>query len=498
MSDDIPLQTSLDYVSSRLTNVTVTEDYIQKLCANSQMQSNNTDTLFYKLMILLFAIYPNFSWFSMPNMAKAKSWGASLGYFILMAIIIYLIHQAFQTVPEDCEKNTQLVKNIIFPLTVLIVFSTIAMIYTFSVGGTSGKKFLIAWIFLIIGTIIYLIIKVSDLYADYISFNLKYLPTLFYFIFIGVVLLVQYVSYHKSSTSIWRGEILGYSFPLLMGVTLLSGRLFKLINMIIMTVNNKGSTLETNTDASTSYTTTISTHMTNIIEKLDITGFTAETLYDKLTEYKVVDSTTSYFALLKYLGSGVISLGLYFVTGWLIKKNINDPSLDQQAFPIIGFCNSLFDSNKITSGGSAQIAEGTDNDIIKDIFHNPVTKNIIGTIATKTLLTNYSSTNPTSTFTVSPFITAIKAMLIPYFGGRIHRWYQMINMEKNGLFTGILKLFYAGMDYERVDELIGKNKGNKKLCSDFVYTENAMMKMILYFYFRFRYFHDIWYELFHI
>ncbi len=42
-SDNITLQTSLNYISSRLTNVTVTEDYILKLCANSQIESNNTD-----------------------------------------------------------------------------------------------------------------------------------------------------------------------------------------------------------------------------------------------------------------------------------------------------------------------------------------------------------------------------------------------------------------------------------------------------------------------
>jgi hypothetical protein len=485
MSDDIPLNTSLDYISSRLTNVTVTEDYILKLCANSKIQSNNTDTSFFGIFMLILAIYPNFSWFSIPNMAKSKSWPTSLWKFFLMLICIYVLHSAFQTVPADCEKNTQFVKNIAFPFLVLTIFSIFALVYTFTVKGGKNKGFLVFWILIIVITFIYLIINCVDLFTDFISFNLKYLPSLFYFITVGIVLLIQYVNYHKCSNPLWKGEIVGYSFPLLIGFVLLIGRLFKLINMVLMTVNNKNTSLETNTDTSFSFTTTINKHMTNIIEKLEIQEFTSQDLYTKLTEYKVKEDSAGYSYLLKYLGSGIISLGLYYITGKLIKDNLNDPRLGQQSFPIVGFCNSLFTSKNIACGGSNPIAKGvsSNTDAIKDIFDNPFSKVIIGTTATKILFTNYSSNNLTDSgaFGTSAFFTGIKAMLIPYFGGKIHRWYQAIIKEDNGILKGFLKMLYAGLDYDRSTELMQQNTKNKILCKDFVYTEESIFKMIIYF-----------------
>lgn len=483
-TDNTTLQTSLDYISSRLTNVTVTEDYILKLCANSQIQSNNTDTTFYQIFLLLFAIYPNFSWLSIPYMSKSEKWTGSLAKFFLMIVCILVLQSAFNTVPEDCNKNTQLVKNIIFPLIVLIAYSVFIMIYTFSVGGKNKKGFLVFWILLIVAISIYLIINCVDLYANFISYNLKYLPKMIFYIIIGIILIVQYVNYHKSSAGLWRGEIMGYSFPLLIGFVLLLGRVFKLINMTLMTVNNKNTSLESNTDSSFSYTTTINTHMNNIIEKLDITGFTGETLYDKLTEYKVTEGANSFY-ILKYLGSAIMSLGIYFLTGKLIKDNLNDPSLEQQAFPIIGFCNSLFTTEGLIGINKGQIDPGKEckNDVIEDIFNNPVNKHIIGTIATKTLFTSYSSNNETSPGTMgwTIFLGGIKAMLIPFFGGKIRRWYEGITAEENGILSGFLKLLYAGLDYDRTKELFNQNMKKKIICKDFVYSENNILKMVLYF-----------------
>lgn len=476
-TDDTTLQTSLDYISSKLTNVTVTEDYILKLCANTQLESNNTDTSFYLIFILLLAIYPNFKWLSLPNMAKSKKWTGSFAKFFLMIICILVLYSSFETVPADCEKNTQLVKNIIFPFIVLIAYSVFIMIYTFTVGGNSKKGFLVFWILLIVAISIYLIINCVDLYANFVSYNLKYLPKMIFFIVIGIILIIQYINYHKSESGLWKGEMIGYSFPLLIGFVLLLGRVFKLINMTLMTVNNKNTSLESNTDSSFSYTTTIGTHMTNIIEKLDITGFTGETLYNKLTEYKVTEGANSFY-ILKYLGSSIMSLGIYFLTGKLIKDNLNDPSLEQQAFPIVGFYNSLFTSKNLTGEET-----GESDDIIEKIFHNPVNKNIIGTIATKILFTSSSSNNETvpGTMRWTIFLGGIKAMLIPFFGGKIRRWYEGITAEENGILSGFLKLLYAGLDYDRSKELFNQNMKKKIICKDFVYSENNILKMVLYF-----------------
>ena len=72
-------------------------------------------------------------------------------------------------------------------------------------------------------------------------------------------------------------------------------------------------------------------------------------------------------------------------------------------------------------------------------------------------------------------------MLIPFFGGKIRRWYEGITAEENGILSGFLKLLYAGLDYDRTKELFNQNMNKKIICKDFVYSENNIFKMILYF-----------------
>jgi hypothetical protein len=259
---------------------------------------------------------------------------------------------------------------------------------------------------------------------------------------------------------------------------LILGRVFKIVNKIMINYNASNGVLETNTATSTPLNDNITSRLNTIIEDLDI-KMSASELYDILTSYKLTEESDlstwdKYSSSVYYFIGSALNLVFYWLFGNAINFNIKDnvtvDRANQLAFPILGF-NTIDESINKASGIMSKV-----------IGH------LLGTVSTKILITGFTNNNtPTSSIISSSvtnvLLTGLKFSLVVLFGQKYNKWYEYIVDEKNPKWQRyLLRCLYAGLDIKKSDNQLNKNTKAGIVNKDFYFEgKDTAVFMILYF-----------------
>jgi hypothetical protein len=471
------LSSSYTYLESKLGgDISLSDNYIKRIISSYQDTHNSTDKYFYLFMILPIVCYNFYPKLNLQYLSK--NIGSNLGttIFSILACIIGFFHIAGSynlTVPADDYTNTKILKELVYPLIVIIGIFIYSIIDT---TNNKGKHILYSSI-LTLPALIIIILNTVSMFSE----NVSSVITILNYVFVSIiaVIIIIYIVFFKLGKGLPSSNSPFYSIPLWIVSFLILGRVFKIVNKIIMNYNSRDYVLQTNTSTSKVINTNIRTNLNNIIDKLDI-KLSADELYTILTSYKLKDSSDTstsdkYSSSIYYFLGSSLDLLFYWLFGKLINNNVDVEKDDFDkfaAFPILGFNNKDKDQpNKFN---------------IKTIIMN-----LLGIVSTKIFLNGYANNNIpnsslASTSIINILLTGAKFMLIPYFGMKYNKWYEYIvdeeNEESNKYLRYGLRVLYAGLDITKSQAKLTTNRNKNKVHKDQYFEGNkSFLYMILFF-----------------
>ena len=150
---------------------------------------------------------------------------------LIVSIVVYHIYGAVQyTVPEDGFANTQVLKYLVYPLVVIIPM----FIYGI-VKSTNKIKDIILWAILLVPAISLMSLNIASVYDEGIA-KIKGILNWSLMSTIGVILIVYIILFTLGKFV--PGQSVLYSFPLWILLFLFVGRVFKVINRLIIWGNS--------------------------------------------------------------------------------------------------------------------------------------------------------------------------------------------------------------------------------------------------------------------
>lgn len=470
------LSSSYTYLESKLGgNITLSDNYIKRIISSYQDTHNSTDKYFYLFMILPIVFYNFYPELNLQLLSKNIGSGWVTTIFSILACIIGFFHiygSYNLTVPTDDYTNTKILKELVYPLIVIIG------IFIFSIVKTTenkGKHILYSLI-LILPALIIIILNTVSMFSENVSSVINILN--YVFVSIIAIIIIVYIVLFKLGKGLPSSNSQFYSILLWIFSFLILGRVFKIVNKIIMNYNSRDYVLQTNTSTSTTINTNIRTNLNNIIDKLDI-KLSADELYTILTSYKLTDSSDTstgekYSSSIYYFLGSSLNLLFYWLFGKLINYNVDVKKDDFDkfaSFPILGFNYKNEEKNKQ-----------------KKFNINTILMNLLGIISTKIFMNGYSNNNIpesslASTSIINILLTGAKFMLIPYFGMKYNKWYEYIVDEKNDKYIRYgLRVLYAGLDITKSEKKLKNNVDTKIVHKDQYFEGNkSFLYMLLFF-----------------
>ena len=424
------LSSSYSYLESKIGgDITLSDNYIKRIISLYENTNNSTDKYFYLLMILPLVFYNFYPELNLQSLSKNIGSGWVMTIFSILACIIGFFHIAGAynlTVPSDDYINTKILKELVYPLIVIIGIFIYSIIKT---KENKGKHILYSSI-LLLPAIIIIILNTVSMFSENISSVINILN--YVFLSIIVVIIIIYIVLFKLGKGLPTSNSNFYSIPLWIISFLILGRVFKIVNKIIMNYNSRDYILQTYSSTSSTINTNIRKNLNNIINKLDI-KLSADDLYTILTSYKLKDLSDStigekYSSTIYYFLGSSLNLLYYWLFGKLINYHVDvkKDNFDQfGAFPILGFNYKQDDENQQNKFNIYTIG-----------------MNILGIISTKIFINGYDNNNIpnnslASTSIINILLTGAKFMLIPYFGMKYNKWYEYIVDEREDENNGI-------------------------------------------------------------
>lgn len=462
------LASSYSYLESKIGgNIKLSDDYIKGIISAYEETHNSSDLYFYLLMILPLIFFNYFPELNLQKIARNFGGGA---WNIISSILICIVGFShiggsyYLTVPVDNNTNTKILKELVYPLLVIIG------IFIFSLVTSEDKsKHLLFSSILIIPAIAIVILNTISMFEEDVSKVIGILNGVFIPV-ITIILVIYFILFQKGKGP--ESISMFYSFPLWSMSFLILGRFFKVINKVIINYNASNGVLKTNTDTSTALNDNITSRLNTIIEDLDI-KMTASELYNVLTSYKLSDESDlstwdKYSSSIYYFIGSALNLVFYWLFGNAINFNIKDDVVidraNQLAFPILGF-------NMVDKG-------------------NKIIGHLLGTVSTKILITGFTNNNtPTSgiasSSVINVLLTGLKFSLAVLFGKKYNKWYEYIVDENNPKWQRyLLRCLYAGLDIRKSSNQLNKNTKKGIVNKDFYFEgKDTVVFMILYFLF---------------
>lgn len=445
------------YLQSKIGgNLTLSDDYIINLKRIYQDTHKPNDMYFYLLFILPLILFNYFTEINLQTLSKSFGQTGLNKFKIFCGFafgILYIFACYYLTVPSDGNTNTKVVKDFIYP------FSVIVGIFVYSIVKTTQNKgmHVLFSLILIIPAIVIIILNL--VFPDIKGI----LNTVLILVSIITAFIYIFVFNKKKELSQFS-----YFYSLIFWVIafLLIGRIFNVLNKIIINYNSRNYLLAKNTDTSTVLNNNITTRLNTIITNLKL-DTTATELYNLLITYKLTDTTNNYSSSIYYIISSGLNLLFYWLFGNAINYNTNveTKNVNQLAFPILGF-----------------------NFVNQTKFIEKAFANLIGIISTKIFINGFSNNNLPSSTLISTnifniFLTGLKFMLIVTFGKKYNKWYEYIVDVKNNKYVRyLLRGLYAGLDIKTSENKLEKNIKNNIVDKNLFFEGNDMgVYMILYF-----------------
>ena len=471
------LSSSYSYLESKISNnITLSDNYIKKIISSYEDTHNLTDKYFYLFMILPIVCYNFYPELNLQNLAQNIGSGWVMTIFSILAFFIGFFHIAGAynfTVPTDDYDNTKILKKLVYPLVVIIGIFIFSIIKT---KENKGKNILYSSI-LLLPTLIIIILNTISMFSE----NLSSVITILNYIFFSIIciIIIIYIILFKLGKGLPSSNSLFYSIPLWIFSFLILGRVFKIVNKILINYNSRDYVLQTNKSTPTIINTNIRTNLNNIINKLNI-KLSPDELYTILTSYKLKDSSDTsvgekYSSSIYYFLGSSLNLLYYWLFGKLINYHVDvkKDNFDQfGAFPILGFNYKQDDENQQ-----------------KKFNINTILMNLLGIISTKIFINGYDNNNIpnnslASTSIINILLTGAKFMLIPYFGMKYNKWYEYIVDEKNNKYIRYgLRVLYAGLDINKSEKKLKNNVENKIVNKDKYFEGNKIFLYMLLFFF---------------
>jgi len=435
------------YLQSKIGgNITLSDDYILNLKRIYYDTHKSNDMYFYLLFILPLIFFNYFNEINLQTLSKDFN---KFGIFAIFSFgILYIFACYYLTVPSDDNKNTQIIKELIYPLSVIIGI----FIYSIIKSTQDKGMHILFSLILIIPAIIIIILNVS-------LSNITYILNIV-LILVSIIIVLIYIFVFNKKTGLSQFSNF-YSLIFWVIAFLLIGRIFNVINKIIINYNSSNYLLEKNTDTSTVLNNNITKRLNTIITNLNLDITTTE-LYNLLITYKLTDTTNNYSSSIYYIISSGLNLLFYWLFGSTINYNTNveTKNVNQLAFPILGF-NFPNQTN----------------------FIEKIYANLIGIISTKIFVNGFSNNGSLSINIFNIFLTGLKFMLIIPLGKKYNKWYEyIVDIKNNKYIRYLLRGLYAGLDIKTSENKLEKNIKNNIVDKNLFFEGNDMgVYMILYF-----------------